>query len=156
MRLRVPPPQRTQHDAKASEASVLSGQVTTTKYSVRETFYSVHTKRGARDGDPKTLRVDYQVGWHDYKSEWICLEHDGYARSKAVAWWRRRSPDPVPDTAERAVEVAEGGGLAATRSITVRAVAGERYERIIDYELGPRPEALAAVVDQYCEEDCPF
>ncbi|MEX0678363.1 MAG: DEAD/DEAH box helicase family protein [Pirellulales bacterium] len=151
-----PPPKRTQHEAKASEASILSGEVTTTKYSVRSVLYSVHTKRGARNGDPKTLRVDYQVGWHDYKSEWICLEHDGYARSKAAAWWRRRSPDPVPDTAERAVEVAEGGGLAPTRSITVRAVAGERYERVVNHELGPRPEPLAALVDQSCEEDCPF
>jgi DNA repair protein RadD len=100
--------------------------------------------------------VDYQVGWHDYKSEWVCLEHEGYARSKAVAWWRRRSPDPVPDSAERAVEIAEGGGLAPTQSITVRAVAGEPYERIIDYELGPVPEPIAVGQLEDDEEDCPF
>jgi DNA repair protein RadD len=151
-----PPPKRTKHEAKASEASILSGEVTTTKYTVRSVLYSVHTKRGARDGDPKTLRVDYQVGWHDFKSEWVCLEHDGYARSKAVAWWRRRSPDPIPNSAERAVEIAEGGGLAPTQSITVRAVAGEPYERIIDYELGALPEPIAAGQLEYDEEDCPF
>ncbi len=151
-----PPPQRTNHEAKASEAGILSGQVTQTQYDVREAVYSVHVKRGAEESDPKTLRVDYQVGWHDYKSEWICLEHDGYARSKAVAWWTRRSPDPVPDTAERAVEIAVGGGLATTRSITVRAVAGEPYERIVDYELGPRPEPIPAGSQAFDEEDCPF
>jgi DNA repair protein RadD len=59
-----------------------------------------------------------------------------------VAWWKRRSPDPVPDTADRAVELAQSGALATTTAITVRSVAGEPYERIIDYELGELPEPL--------------
>jgi DNA repair protein RadD len=146
-----PPPKRKKHDAKASEAGILSGQVTTTKYQVQDVCYSVHSKRGAPDDAPKTMRVDYKVGWHEYKSEWVCFEHDGYARQKAVAWWRRHSPDPIPDTAERAVEVAQGGGLAATHSITVRSVAGDDFERITDYELGALPEPIAS--DGYCGYD---
>jgi DNA repair protein RadD len=98
------------------------------------------------------MRVDYKVGWHDHKSEWVCFEHTGFARQKAVAWWKRRSPDPVPDTADRAVELAQSGALAPTLSITVRSVAGEPYERIVDYELGPLPEPLPAEVLEYCEE----
>lgn len=139
-----PPPERTLHAAKASEAGILSGQVTTTSYSVEDVLYGAHTKRGVSEDGPRSLRVDYRVGWHEYKSEWICLEHDGYARQKAVAWWRQRSPDPVPDSVERAIEIIEGGGLAPTLGITVRAVAGEPYDRIIDYELGPLPEAIPA------------
>ena len=109
-----PPPDRQQHDSKASEEGILSGQVTKTKYPVHDVSYSVHVKRGADEDAPRTLRVDYRVGWNQYKSEWICLEHTGYARGKAVAWWKQRSPDPVPDTIERAVEIAHGGGLAST------------------------------------------
>jgi len=139
-----PPPDRQQHDPKASEAGILSGQVTTTKFQVEDIHYSIHIKRGASDDAPRTLRVDYRVGWHEYKSEWICFEHDGYARQKAVAWWRRRSPDPVPDSVERAIEIIEGGGLAPTLAIKVRSVAGDPYERIIDYELGPMPEGIPA------------
>jgi DNA repair protein RadD len=146
-----PPPDRTKHEAKASDAGILKGQVTTTKYSVNDAHYSVHTKRGASEDAPKSMRVDYCVGWHQYKSEWICFEHDGYARQKAVAWWKRHSPDPVPDTAERAVEIAQGGGLAVTRGITVRTVAGDEFERITDYELGPLPEPV--VSDPYCGYD---
>lgn len=146
-----PPPDRTKHEAKASDAGILKGQVTTTQYRVDDVYYSVHTKRGASDDAPKSMRVDYKVGWQQYKSEWICFEHDGYARQKAVAWWRRHSPDPVPDTAERAVEIAQGGGLAATRAITVRTVAGDEFERITDYELGPLPEPV--VNDGYCGYD---
>lgn len=137
-----PPPERQQHDAKASEAGILSGQVTTTKYSVKDVYYNVHTKRDAKEGTPNTLRVDYRVGWNKFKSEWICFEHTGYARQKAVAWWLKRSPDPVPDSIERAIEIIEGGGLATTLGITVRSVAGDPYDRIIDYQLGPIPEAL--------------
>ena len=137
-----PPPDRRQHDPKASEAGILSGQVTTTKYQVEDAYYGMHSKRGADEGAPRTLRVDYRVGWQNYKSEWVSFEHEGYARQKAIAWWRKRSDDPVPDTVDRALEIIEGGGLAPTIEITVRSVAGEQFERIIDYKLGPIPDAI--------------
>jgi DNA repair protein RadD len=148
-----PPPERQKHDAQASEAGILSGQVTTTSYKVEDVAYSVHTKRGAAEDAPKTMRVDYRVGFNEYKSEWVCVEHTGYARWRAEQWWRNRSPDPVPDTAERAVEVAQCGALAPTLYITVRTVAGEPYERIVDCELGPMPEPLPAEVLRTYEED---
>ena len=43
-----PPPDRQQHDARASEAGILSGAVTTTVHPVKDIFYSVHRKRGRR------------------------------------------------------------------------------------------------------------
>ena len=152
-----PPPDRQGHDAKASEAGILSGQVTKTKYDVQDVHYVVHTKRGADEDAPKTLRVDYQIDWNQTKSEWVCLEHTGYARDKAALWWQARSPDPVPDTAERAVEIAQGGGVASATSITVRSVTGDQYDRIIDYELGPLPDPIAASeFDDYAPDEIPF
>ena len=148
-----PPPERQSHEAKASAAGILSGQVTIATYKVEDVTYTVHTKRGAAEDAPKTMRVEYRLALNAYKSEWVCFEHTGYARWKAEQWWRKRSPDPVPDTAERAVELAECGALAPTLYITVRAVAGEPYERIVDYELGPVPEAVAAEVLEAYEED---
>jgi DNA repair protein RadD len=50
----------------------------------------------------------------------------------------------VPESAERAVEIAEGGGLAHTEMITVRSIAGEKYDRIVRYKLGPMPESIPA------------
>jgi DNA repair protein RadD len=137
-----PPPERRPHDAKASDAGILSGQVTTTKCAVRDVFYSVHTKRGAGPDAPRSMRVDYKVGWNDYKSEWICFEHDGYARQKAMHWWRRRSKEPVPETAEEAVAVAQNGRLAPTREITIRTMTGDEFDRIVGYELGDIPLPL--------------
>lgn len=135
-----PPPERSKHDAKASEAGILSGQVTTEQLAVEDVIFSVHTKRGANDDAPKSLRVDYKVGWHRWKSEWVCLEHDGFARQKAIAWWKKRSREPAPTTAKEAVEIANAGSLAPTLTITVRSVSGEEYDRIIAHELGPIPE----------------
>ena len=152
-----PPPDRKQHDPKASEAGILSGQVTTTKYQVEDAYYGMHSKRGADESAPRTLRVDYRIGWHDYKSEWVCFEHEGYARQKAIAWWRKRSDDPVPDTVDRALKIIEGGGLAPTIEITVRSVAGEQFERIIDYRLGPIPDTIGISDRQEVDlEDAPF
>ena len=75
---------------------MLSGQVTDVEYEVRDIIYRVHTKRGAPPEAPRTMRVDYRLGLDHWQSEFICVEHDGYARQKAVAWWRpssrRRSP----------------------------------------------------------------
>jgi DNA repair protein RadD len=137
-----PPPERKKHDGKASEAGILSGQVTTTRHTVEDVFYSVHKKRGAGDDAPRTMRVDYKLGWNKFQSEWVCFEHDGYARQKAAAWWRRRSPDPVPETAEEAVALAQAGRLAPTHAISVRSVTGEEYDRIIGYELGDVPPPM--------------
>lgn len=150
-----PPPERQKHEAKATEAGILTGQVTDTKYEVMDIAYSVHTKRDATPETPKTMRVDYRLGLSHWQSEFICVEHDGYARQKAESWWQRRSPDPVPDTAERAVEIAEAGGLCPTHGITVRTVTGERFDRIVGYDLGPRPDAIAAG-DVFADEEVPF
>lgn len=150
-----PPPERQKHEAKATEAGILSGQVTDTKYEVMDISYSVHTKRDAPPDAPKSMRVDYRLGLNHWQSEFICVEHDGYARQKAEGWWQRRSPDPVPDTAERAVELAEAGALCTTHAITVRSVVGERFDRIIGYDLGSRPEAVPAG-NVSADEEVPF
>ncbi len=152
-----PKPERANHDAQASTESVLSGQVSESVYAVRDVLYSVHVKQGADESAPKTMRVDYKVGFYQFKSEWVCFEHSGYARWKAEMWWRARSFDPVPATAEEAVALANCGALAQTKSITVRSVAGERFDRIVDHELGEKPEPLPReMTSRYDPDEIPF
>jgi DNA repair protein RadD len=126
----------------ASTEGVLSGEVTRTEYEVQGVAYSPYRKRGADDGTPRTMRVDYEIGIGSYKSEWLCPEHTGYARRKFEKWWLGRCADgfPVPDTVDEAVEWANGGALAEPQAITVRTVAGEKFDRVESVELGPRPE----------------
>ncbi len=139
-----PPPERKKHDAQASRAGVLAGQATDTEFEVRDIAYAVHTKKDADESAPKTLRVDYRLGLDYWVSEWICLEHTGWARRKAEQWWKARSHDPVPDTAQQACDLAEAGALASTEFVTVRSIAGEKFERILHSKLGPKPKPCPA------------
>jgi DNA repair protein RadD len=163
-----PPRAKAKHEAKASEQGILTGQATETTYAVRSVHYSVHVKRDAPADHPRTLRVEYEIGWKWHQSEWICLEHPAgsYARGKAHAWWSLRSNLPAPETIDEAVEIARAGGLAPTLSITVRTVAGEKYARIVNYQLGDKPlgvdpgdadeTGLAAAPMGVADEDIPF
>lgn len=160
-----PPPEREKHDEKPSTAGILSGQVEDTEYEVQDVAYSVHSKRGAPPNAPKTMRVDYIVGWNHRKSEWVCFEHTGYARGKAAHWWRDRSKIlPVPTTAAEAVALANCGALCETKRITVRSVSGEKYDTIINYELGEKPdyrepgwdEVEPSEVSEEIAEEVPF
>ncbi|MBE0568399.1 MAG: DEAD/DEAH box helicase family protein [Deltaproteobacteria bacterium] len=127
------------HEVTASTEGILSGQVTTEELPVYEVRYFVHRKKGAPEDAPKTMRVDYRVGYYQCQSEWICFEHKGWARKTAEAWWRKRSNALVPETAVEAVGLGNAGALCETESITVRSIAGEEYPRIIGYELGEKP-----------------
>ena len=142
-----PPPERQKHEATASTTGVLSDQFTDETYDVLDVSYHVHTKRGADEDAPKTMRVDYRLGLTFHVSEWVCVEHAGYAGTKAAAWWRARSPDPLPESAQRAVEIADGGGLAWTQRVTVRSWPGRRWPEVVHAELGDLPEPCAAHAD---------
>ncbi len=156
-----PPPERSKHDGVAGSEAILSDQVTRTDYNVSEVFYAVHTKRDAPPEAPRTMRVEYKVGWQHYVSEWVCFEHEGYARRKAEAWWRVRSDEPVPGDSEEAVELAHAGALAPALAITVERKGGDKFDRVVSHHLGPKPSRLESEEDlpEYVpchDEDVPF
>jgi DNA repair protein RadD len=135
-----PPPERKKHDAEATNAGILTGQADVQRYEVLDVYYRIHRKK---DGGPNaipTMRVDYQLGLNHWQSEFVCFEHKDFPRQKAETWWQQRSPDPVPDTVQQAVTLALAGALRVTHSVTVRSVPGERFGRIVKYELGDMPE----------------
>lgn len=147
------------HEGRASTDAILSAdrrEPVDTRYEVRDVGYRVHVKRGAPEGHPRTLRVDYEIGWNDWQSEWVCVEHpaNSYARQKAEAWWRRRTHEPVPTDADEAVALAEAGVLAAPAAITVRSTPGERFDRVVGYELDPLPPRLDGS-DERCDAALP-
>ena len=150
-----PPPERKKHESQATNAGVLSGQVSDVEFDVRDIRYSVHTKKDADDDAPKTLRVDYRLGLDYWVSEWICFEHTGWPRRKAAQWWQARSPDPCPDTAQHACDLANNGALAHTEFVTVRSVAGEKFDRIHSCKLGPKP-VLSPMWETVDLSDVPF
>ena len=136
-----PPPQNSKITEHASREGIISGETFYDDYKVLDVYYCVHEKRGADPDAPKTMRVDYQVGFNEFKSEWVCPEHTGYARGKFEKWWRERAAlgCPMPRSAREAVSLANEGLLAAPESITVKTIAGERFERVTGFRLKERP-----------------
>lgn len=135
-----PAPRRQEHDATASDEGILSSETTRTEHEVADVFYILHVKRGAAPDAPRSMRVDYDIGYLGQRvSEWVCIEHDGYARQKAAGWWYAHSRAPMPDNVEDAVALAEQGALATPTKITVERKAGDQFDRIVEYELGDKP-----------------
>jgi DNA repair protein RadD len=83
----------------ASTLPVLSTAAPTYWLDVEEVKYAVHTKVGK----PDSMKVTYHCGFLKY-SEWICFNHEGYAKQKALAWWRKRTPNPPPENVVEAIK----------------------------------------------------
>jgi DNA repair protein RadD len=153
------------HEKEASTEEVLSGKAEVNEYDVKDVVYHYHIKRNAKPTDLPTMRVEYQLGLGHRQSEWLCFEHTGYARNKAEAWWRKRSNEPVPNTIQQAIDLAEAGAVAETEQITVRSVSGEPFDQITEYKLGQMPPLLDGSEERddgflpqysWAEDDIPF
>ena len=149
------------HDSRACSDGILSGESSELEYPVKDVYYCTHTKRNADEGTPKTMRIDYMIGFNDFQAEWVCPEHTGYARRKFEKWWRERTELDPPDTAAECVQLAQKGYLRQPVAITVRTTAGQRFPEIVKYtfaENEPDAEeaALIAALSEDTAEDVPF
>jgi DNA repair protein RadD len=84
---------------KAASDALLSTQIQAAWCDVTDIGYARHEK----PGKPASLRVIYECGLIQH-SEWVCFEHTGFPRDKALSWWRRRAPElPPPMTVNEAL-----------------------------------------------------
>jgi len=98
--------------------------------------YSRHDKL---DGLP-SLKVTYSCGLKSY-SEWVCFEHQGYARQKAVDWWCKRAAGfAVPHSVDEAI--AGATHLASPSEISVRP--SGRYVEVSRHRFDPCPNPTPA------------
>lgn len=83
------------HEAVASSAPILSTDLAPRleRHEVTRVEYAYWP---GRSGKLPTLRVTYYGPMMRIASEWVCFEHVGYARSKAVGWWAIRTPHAAP------------------------------------------------------------
>lgn len=116
------------HFGTAFDAPILSEQVQDTWFDVSHVHYARHE---GKSGVP-TLRVTYQCGLRTFR-EWICLEHSGYAREKAVLWWIKRTDLPIPRTIDEAR--ANSHALATPSRIQIRERG--KYPEILRHEFDP-------------------
>lgn len=116
---------------------------------------AVEYRRHSKQGKPDSLLVIYTCGYYATHREWICLQHDGYAKQKAHAWWRKRAPGvAVPATVTEALRIVSQ--LAVPEEIAVRR--NGKYTEVVDARgLSVRESGAGVHVDASAlEEDVPF
>ena len=117
-----PPPERVV-DVIPAQKAILS--VEPEWLDVAEAAFRRHEKPGS----PPSMRAEYRVGL-TFHREWVCFEHQGYARTKAESWWLRRAPAPIPRTVEEAI--ARAHEIAVPSAIRVKR--SGKYDEIIAFK----------------------
>lgn len=97
-----PPPERAKLAPSALLNPILSReQAVPTWHDITAVDYARHCPKDPSKRD--TLRVDYRYHFQRVASEWLCIEHDGFARDKAVTWWAQHLGGVCPTTIDAAL-----------------------------------------------------
>lgn len=100
--------QEIRHNQQASDEALIGYKSDPEWFLVETVFYNFHkNKQGIC-----SMRVDYDCrreegNLRETVSEWVCFEHEGFARKKAALWWMARSQEPCPSRVEEAIQLAE-------------------------------------------------
>lgn len=129
-----PEPERINHNATASAISPLSAPAASVIEDVPVT--DVRYRKWSKPGQPDSLLVEYWNGITRVAREWVCIEHAGYARQKAIIWWDQRSNGtPVPNDVDSARQAARG----LRQPAGLRLNTGGRYPEIVQYHFEEVP-----------------
>jgi DNA repair protein RadD len=116
---------------------------------VEDVTFSRHQKIGK----PDSLAVTYHLPRGGAQREWICIEHDGYARQKAEQWWRLRAgtrmPKSVSEALSRTSEIKVPGEILLRRN-------GKYMEVVNARNLSLRSGGAGVSLEDAASEDAPF
>lgn len=135
------------HDATASFADILSQRFAPKieTFKVDRVEYSRHVK----EGKPDSVRVDYYSNLRRF-TEWVCFDHEGYARMKATYWWLERKAADMPATAPTTDAFLDDDlacGMREPASIDVNT--GLKYPEIVKFnDLGALLPGLPGIATQ--------
>ena len=136
------------HDTKASESDIISKRMPLLDEDVKEIRFSRHE---GRNGKKDSLRVDYYVDVFEKYSEWVCIEHEGFAKQKALQFLNRRVDFKI-ETIDEAI----ANFRRFLHPSKIRIDLNEQYPRIVAYCFDPplfKPEEI--VYDEELD-DIPF
>lgn len=93
-------------------------------FKVDHITYSTHEKAGR----PPMMKVTYYCGLRSF-SEYVCIQHDGFAQRKARQWWRERSSAPFPESTEAALTMTSS----LTAATHLRIWVNKQYPEILTH-----------------------
>lgn len=117
---------------------------------VDDVSYTVHSKRGS----PSCLRVMYKCGPLNTFSDWVHIEHSGYARARAIKWVKNRwmgsgaYPDNLGDIMKNKDKLKKPGRILVNLD--------GKYAEIKDYDFSFSPPERNQAPDIDFEDDIPF
>ena len=125
------PPEPPKHKPVAEEEPILTTEKTKPKdIAIKRVWFKRHRKTDM----PDSMKITYDTSHSDSYSQWVCFEHKGFARDKAVSWWRRMGGKmPIPGTVTEALGRVDAE-IASVVSITVRKVG--QYPEVLNVKLG--------------------
>lgn len=133
-------PSKPKHDVEATAKAIMVTIDPPKRWKVTRVEYKRHEKVGK----VPSLRVTYMCEGENHfdvfkVSEWICIEHDGYPRQKAVSWWLQTHKDwkqpqsiRMPSSVDDALKQTKY--LRPTVDIVVQK--DGKFERIVSRTLG--------------------
>jgi DNA repair protein RadD len=114
------------HGDMAGDAEPISKYQPPVEYNLEpyDTHYYVHEKNGQL-----SMRVTYTVTALNSVSEWVCIEHGGFAEKHARKWLKEALPSgyPIPDTVEDCMEMVD----VFKKPCTIFVDYNQRFPRII-------------------------
>jgi len=149
-------PERVKIVAQAATEEVMrSDQPQVDIFPVSHVTYAPHFPRDV--SKPPSLHVVYSCGPYRKFSEWVCLEHDGFAGKKARDWWRVRALDEPPPTVEDAMHLVDG----LMSPTHIRVWVNQRHPQIMDYDFngkafGKLDKVISSGKPEILDEDVPF
>jgi DNA repair protein RadD len=97
---------KTKLTVEAANESVIKRNVEPVMDWFHVTSVSYAQKVSTKDKKTPMLVVTYQCAMNRF-SEYVLLEHEGFAKSNAKKWWRQRQIDGVPPIPETVIEALE-------------------------------------------------
>lgn len=135
-----PPPAPPQLVPRAFASPVLSSEAKLpTWHDVTHVDYAYHEPREA--SKKPTLRVEYYYHFQRIASEWVCIEHTGFAREKAETWWAQRSDLPCPASILEAIDLS--GQLEVP--VAISTIPDGKYRRVDRARFPHTPAAVSSL-----------
>lgn len=86
--------------AASSEQIIKNDEPIVETFPVERITCAIHRKVGK----PDSIRVTYYCQYHKF-NEFVFVEHTGFGRRKALAWWEKRTNLELPGTTAEAIEL---------------------------------------------------
>lgn len=140
------------HGTKASSGDILADDdKQEIDFEVERIEYAVHHKKGK----PPIFKITYHVDKNPYQvSEYLCLEHQGYAQTKAKKRWQNHAIDktmPPPSTADEALFLAETEELKKVTHIKV--TYDYKFYNVVAWKYGDEPSKTLEGLNEEINDD---